>query len=102
MYPRKKKLNGEFEELISHFQYDEKYKSRLREILIEKLKTKLAVVEDDKKSRRKRLLEIKDQLDKIEERFVLGEIIQEQYRKYATLYDDQLEKIQQEIDQSSD
>ena len=39
------------------------------------------------------------ELEKIEERFVLGEITSDQYTKYASFYKSQIENIEQEIEQ---
>ncbi|MBM3418253.1 MAG: hypothetical protein FJY17_04950 [Bacteroidetes bacterium] len=39
-------------------------------------------------------------MEKVEERFVLGEISKEQYEKFSTLYSGQIKAIEQEIDQS--
>ena len=94
-----KLLNGKFEELMGRFQYDVKYKNRLREKLTEKLRARLASEVVDEKNLRKRVSEIRNQLEKVEERFVIGEISREQYLKYSSLYGQQIEKIEQEISQ---
>ena len=95
-----KNLNEKFEHVMSHFQYDLKYKDRLKNILLDKLKGRFADDQTNEKNSRKRVTEIKGQLEKVEERFVLGEISKEQYEKFSTLYSAQIKSIEQELDQS--
>jgi hypothetical protein len=94
-----KSLNMKFENILSAFQYDVKYKEKLKSILYEKLKSRFAGEHESEKQNRKRIAEISGQLEKMEERFVLGEITTEQYTKYSTLYKKQMENLEQEIEQ---
>lgn len=95
-----KNLNQKFESAISLFEYDPKYQDRLRKILLDKLKSKFSDDQANEKNFRKKIAEVKGQLEKVEERFVLGEITKEQHVKYSSLYGKQIEAIEQEIDQS--
>jgi len=95
-----KNLNEKFEHVMSHFEYDLKYKDRLKNILLDKLKHRFSDDQANEKNSRKRITEIKSQLEKVEERFVLGEISKEQYEKFSALYSGQIKSIEQEIDQS--
>ena len=79
-------LNGKFGETLQNFEFDQKYKSRLRKILTEKLKSHFADAEASEKNSRKRISELKEQLEKVEERFVLGEISKEQYMKLHSAF----------------
>lgn len=94
-----KSLNLRFETILSGFQYDVKYKEKLKSILYAKLKSRFAGEHESEMQNRKRIAEISGQLEKIEERFVLGGITQEQYTKYSTLYKKQIENLEQEIEQ---
>lgn len=92
-------LNKKFEQAIQNFEYDQKYQERLRKILTEKLKVHFADAEASEKNSRKRISELKGQLEKVEERFVLGEISKEQYMKFSSLYEQQIKNIELEIGQ---
>lgn len=92
-----KSLNMKFEQLLSNFHFDSSYKEKLAQLLIEKMKSRFVDDEENEKTVRKRISEIKGQLQKIEERFVLGEITSEQYQKYSGLYGKQVEDLQQEV-----
>ena len=92
-------LNEKFEQAIQNFEYDQKYQERLRKILTEKLKVHFADAEASEKNNRKRISELKGQLEKVEERFVLGEISKEQYMKFSSLYEQQIKNIELEMGQ---
>jgi len=92
-------LNKKFEQAIQNFEYDQKYQERLRKILTEKLKVHFADAEASEKNNRKRISELKGQLEKVEERFVLGEISKEQYMKFSSLYEQQIKNIELEMGQ---
>lgn len=93
------KLNNQFQELLTKLEYDKRLKATLKT----KLREKLSVVIQDSKTNvtqnRKRISELKTQLDAIEERFVLGQISKEQHNKFSTKYNNDLFKLTQEITQ---
>lgn len=91
------KLNNQFRKLFTKLEYDK----RLKVTLKTKLWVKLSVVIKDSKTNRtktkKRINELKTQLDSIEERFVLGQISKEQYeKKLSTKFKNDLIKLTQE------
>jgi len=60
---------------LSPFEYDLKYKDHLKNILLVKLRDCFTDDQSNEKNFRKRITEIKGQLVKVEERFVLGYFI---------------------------
>ncbi len=94
-----KSLNLKFETILSGFHYNVEYKEKLKSLLLEKLKSRFADELENEKLSRKKITEITAQLEKIEERFVLGEITNDQYTKYSSIYKTQIANIEQEIQQ---
>lgn len=96
-----KKLNAYFEELLKQFEYNKKYKEKLRTILVKKLKEKLQSQIEDSIQLKKKLTELENQLEKIEERFILDEIKAPLYEKYKDKYATQIREIRAELEKNS-
>ena len=94
-----KKLNGQFLEILSQFEFDGTNKNKLKQILDTKLTKLLCNNQVDEKANKKRIAELKNQIDLLEERFVLKEITGEQYAKFSKKYHHEIDIIAKENDQ---
>lgn len=91
------KLNSLFVSTLTQFEYKKEHKNKLAKLLSEKLKLRLAQSVDDSKLLKKRITEMQSQLEKIEEKFVLGQINQELFEKYSAKYKDELVEMNEEF-----
>ena len=89
------------EELLKQFEYNKKYKEKLRAILIKKLREKSQSQIEDSIQLKKKLTELENQLEKIEERFILNEIKAPLYEKYKEKYSIQITAIRAELEKNS-
>ena len=89
-----KSLNSLFKETLEEFQYNTQYKNALQEAICLLLKGKLDDQIDNEKLSKKRITELKSSLDKLEERFVMGEISREQYQKFFKKFQDDLKNLE--------
>ena len=91
-----KKINLQFQQLLQILEFD----STLKEKLKTKLKVKFAdyfdVSQDDVSVNKKRISELKNNLNLLEERYVLNKISKEQYDKFSTKYATEIDKLSQE------
>ena len=94
-------LNQKFEEFLSGFQYNKAFYKTLKCKLITKLKDRLADTIADSVLLKKRETELQNQIEKLEERFILGELKIELYEKYDKKYRDELVKIRTELTDKS-
>jgi site-specific DNA recombinase len=92
-----KKLNSHFENLLQSFEYDESTKDKLRLVLLKKLSKNIENNKVDSVTNKKRITELQNILSKLEERFVLNEITKEQFDKFTSKYNDELNQLTQEI-----
>jgi site-specific DNA recombinase len=93
-------LNNRFQQILSSIEYNKKYKSKLKEILVDKLQNQYTSNQFDEKINTKRIVELQSQLDTLEERYVLGKIEKEQYDKFAIKYQEQIDALRYEIEQN--
>ena len=94
-----KKLHQQFEAILSQFEFDAKFQGRLAEILYQKLSSHLKSKKVDETANRKRIAELKKQVELLEERFVLNEITGEQFGKFSKKYQSEIDQLDQEINQ---
>jgi hypothetical protein len=76
-----KKLNARFEELLKQFEYSRSYKEKLRSILLKRLRERLQSQIEESIQLNKKITEVENQLERIEERFILDEIKAPLYKK---------------------
>jgi site-specific DNA recombinase len=95
------KLNSLFITILNQFEYKKEYKNILAKLLSEKLKIRLTQSVAESKLLKKKLSEKQTAIDKIEEKFVLGQINAELFEKYSTKYKQELNELQQELDHST-
>ncbi len=95
------KLNNQFENLLGQFEYKKKYKDQLKKTLVNKLNSKLEQKLKDSVQLRKRITELSNQLEKIEERFALGVLTKDLYEKIASKKKEESSKLDQELRGSS-
>ena len=93
-------LNSKFIEIISSIGYDKKNVQSLKCILENKLRTQFANDAIDEKPNKKRISEIKSQMETIEEQLVLNKITKEQFDKYYNKYSDEIRGLETELEQS--
>ena len=91
-----KKLNNQFLELLSQFEFDFKYKVKSQQIIDTKLTKLLLNNQIDEKANKKRITELTNQIDILEERFVLNEITGEMFTKFSKKYKEEIDKIHKE------
>ncbi len=91
-----KKLNSHFEKLLQSLEYDNSKKEKLKSLLNEKLSKHFEDNKVDENMNKKRISELQNNLDKMEERFVLNEITKEQYDKFSIKYREEVVQLKQE------
>lgn len=96
-----KKLNQYFESLLKQFEYKKYYKEKLKPILLKKLKERLATELEESIRLKKKITKLENQLEKIEERYILGEIKEELFEKYKSKYSDQIINSKKELEKKS-
>jgi hypothetical protein len=95
------RLHGHFEKLLMQFEYQKSYKGKLKTAITEGLKKRLDGVLKENIQLKKRSSELQTQIEKLEERFVLGEVGRDLYEKYTAKYSEELSKIKEELGKSS-
>lgn len=68
-------LNEAFKSLLIKFEYKKKYSEQLQKAIEKKLKEKLSAVLEDNIQLKKRITELKNQIELLEEKFVLSKIL---------------------------
>ena len=96
-----KKLNQQFEGLLKEFEYKKEYKERLKKALLERLKNQMAESLEQGVQLKKRLSETKNLLEKVEERYAIGEISRAIYEKVAGKYEAEMEVLEKELREKS-
>lgn len=92
------KLNEQFRNFLSQFEYNKHYKSSLKKILEEKIRRRLEHQINDNVQLKKRLTEIENQLEGMEKRHVLGDLKEELYEKYSKKFKEEIAQIRQELE----
>ncbi len=93
------KLHQHFSNVLSHFEFDIKFQTKLADILYKKLSAQLESKKVDETTNKKRISELKKQIELLEERFVLNEISGEQFGKFSKKYQSEIDILNQEISQ---
>ena len=94
-----KKLHQQFTEILSYFEFDNHLQDKLNNILYTKLSNLLESKQVDETANRKRISELKKQIELLEERFVLNEITVEQFGKFSKKYQSEIDRLALEINQ---
>lgn len=98
---RASQMNERFEALLKNFEYRSEYRDNLEVLIKEKLKEKLSHVLEESVRMKKQLSETRNLLDKIEERFVVGEINKAMYEKYAGKYLEEVGQIETKLSKNT-
>ena len=77
-------MNSHFEKLLQSFEYENSGREKLKTILNQKLSKHFDDNKVDEVVNKKRVTELQNNIDKLEERFVLNEITKEQYDKFSS------------------
>lgn len=91
------RLNEHFKKLLNQFEFKNLYKEKLKKALSRKLTERLKNAITDNVQLKKRLTELENLLEGIEERYVVGELKVEMYEKYSAKYQVEIGKIRQEL-----
>ena len=91
-----KKLNNQFLDLLKKFEFDKKHKTKLQLLISAKLTKLMESTPVDKKTNKKRITELENQIEMLEERFVLKEITIEQFTKFSKKYQEEIRIIAEE------
>ena len=91
------KLNSTFKKLLMQFEYNKAHKAKLKKALMEGLKKRLVNAIDETIQLKKQLTEVTNLIDKVEERFAVGDITKAIYEKVAAKYESKKVKIEQEL-----
>ena len=92
-----KQLNGKFKQYLEQFEYKKEHTDLLNKLLVKQLNETLKVSKEDSIITKKKIAEKKSLLDKIEEKFILGDITKEQYAKYDSKYKEEIRLMEQNM-----
>lgn len=95
------KLNNKFINLLKQYEYKKKYLPKLKAALLTGLKKRLSNSLEENVSLKKRISESKGVLEKMEERFVLGELSKDLYIKYTSKYRAEITELESQLSKSS-
>ncbi|CAN5752567.1 recombinase family protein [soil metagenome] len=91
-----KSLNALFRDLINDYKYDKQFRSQLRNALHHLLEGKISEQIVDEKQNKKRIKELRNSINKLEERFVLDEINKEQFEKFSKKFQAEIAILEKE------
>ena len=91
-----KKLKSHLEKVLESFEYDNSGREKLKTILNQKLSKHFDDSKADEVVNKKRVTELQNNIDKLEERFILNEITKEQYDKFSSKYRAELSQLKKE------
>jgi site-specific DNA recombinase len=95
------KLNGQFAAFLGQFEYRKDYKEKLKKALQSRLKSELANILQENTLHKKRLTELENLLEGMEERFVLGELSHDLYEKYSSKYKIEITELKEKLKEYS-
>jgi site-specific DNA recombinase len=96
-----KSLNAMFETLLVNFEYKKEYKARLGKLITEGLKIMFEESIQENTKIKKNLSIIRVQLEKIEERYALGEIPLQIFERLSNKYSVEIEEAEQLLTENS-
>lgn len=96
-----KNLHGDFNDLLKDFQLNPKYISIVKEIMIDAITESTKEDKEMIKLLKSNQTKIQSQLNKIEERYVIGELSNELFQKYSTQFKTEIEQINQQLNQNN-
>lgn len=92
-----KKLNDLFIANLTNFEYQKKYKPALKKILLQTLKNKTSNAITESRLIKKKISEKHSQIEKLEVKFVEGDINKELYEKFNSKYQKEVEILEKEL-----
>lgn len=95
------RFNALFEEHLQQFEYNKKHKEQLTQIIVERIKVRLSSGFEESTQLRKRISEMKGQLEGMEERYVLSSLTTDLYQKYALKFKEEISRLEVEFSKSS-
>ena len=93
-------IHTQFQNILSSIEYNKKYKNKLKEILIHKLQNQYVSNQLDETVNLKRISELKSQIDTLEERYALGKIEKEPFKKFTAKYKEEITILYAELDEN--
>ncbi len=91
-----KKLNELFVQKLKHFEFKKEYNANLKKALIVGIKKRLSNSLEESVLLKKRLTEKRNLLEKIEEKYVIGELKKDLYEKYCLKYQNEIALLESE------
>jgi site-specific DNA recombinase len=95
------KLNIYFTDVLKNFEYDREYKEKLKKAISDKLRKRLENSFKDGIRLKKRVTEIENQVEALEERYVKGVLEKRLFDKYATKYSEDIGLLKLEMEKTS-
>ena len=95
------KLNELFRNMLIQFEHNKTFKSLLRKTLGSKIKEKMKYQLQDMTLRKKKITELVNKKDSMEERYAIGDLTKQVYEKYALKFDNEIAGLQKELNNSS-
>ena len=95
------KLHQDFTKMLDGFQVDPKYNSIIKEVMLYTYDNLTKELRTEETQFKKQLKEVNKKIEAIEERYVVGEIDTEIYKKFKTKYLKTQEEITTNLNQSS-
>jgi site-specific DNA recombinase len=93
-------LNKAFEKELHRFEYDKKYREKLQSAIEKKLKAKLSDLLEENTRIKKRITELQNQIEALEEKFVLDKINEELYLKFSRKYKQEMVDLELQLSNS--
>ena len=92
-----KHLHEQFEKKLSSYQVDSKYVDIIKEVMIYTYDSVTKEIRENEANVKKQLSLLKSKIDTIEERFAIGEIDNEIYKKFKTKYEAEEKKLESNL-----
>jgi len=96
-----RKLNDLFIEELKKFEYEKQHKKRIIELLTQKIKDRLKENNTNQTANIRRISELKNIIENLEERYVLNEISKDQYEKFCKKYKSEKMILEEENSKSA-
>lgn len=94
-------LNQKFRSFLSQFEFKSAYEDRLRKLIIDEFRKKMADNAEENAKLKKNLSESKNKIEKIKEKYATDEIFKEIYDKFSKKYKQNIQEIQEVLSRES-
>jgi site-specific DNA recombinase len=94
------KVNNKFAEMLSYFTINEAYTPLIKEQLFLTFQEHNASLQENEETINRKIREIKEKLERLEERFILEELTADLYNKYKSKFEKETEDLQLQMTQN--